>query len=133
MDYNKAGLISKGSGEILSTIERRTLKILVVIVIASGFFVSLPLTLSLVLGGGISAINFKGLRYIVERAFRGKRILLLALFLKFFILLGLLFVIISYAKVHKAAFIVGLSTPFMSVAWEGFKGYFGGVKEISIR
>lgn len=118
-------VIREGSRKVLTAIERRNLKLLLVMLIASGLFLSPPLSASLALGGAISVANFRGLRLIIERAMRGKPILLMALFLKFFALLGLLFFIIKYIDIHKAAFVIGLSTAFLGIAWEGFKGYLG--------
>lgn len=109
--------------EVLTGIERRNWKLLIVMVVASGFFRSFWLSGSLALGGAISVANFWGLRVIIERALATRPRFLLTLFLKFLGLLGLLFLLIVYGNVHKVAFVVGLSVAFLSVTWEGFKGY----------
>ena len=113
----------------LAAIERRNWKILLVMVLASGLFRSPWLTASLALGGVISLGNFWGLRTIIEKAFRAKPLFLLALFFKMAALLGLLFLLIVYANVNKIAFAVGISVAFLSVTWEGFKGYFKARQE----
>lgn len=123
MIWETANLIQPEGKRLLSGIERRGLVILAVFLVASGFFRSFWLSSSLAMGGVISMFNFWGLRTIIEKALNTRPRFLLALFIKFLLLLGVLFLLIVYANVHKVAFAVGLSVAFISITWEGFKGH----------
>lgn len=123
MAWAETSLTLGKAKEVLGGIERRNLKILIVMLVASGFFRSFWLSGSLALGGAISVANFWGLRVIIEKALATRPRFLVTLFFKFLALLGMLFLLIVYGNVHKVAFAVGLSVAFLSVSWEGFKGY----------
>lgn len=129
MTWETASLVQPEGKRLLSGIERRGLVILALFLVASGLFRSVWLSGSLALGGVISMINFWGLRTIIEKALENRPRFLIALFIKFLLLLGVLFLLIVYANVHKVAFVVGLSVAFISVTWEGFKGYLKGKGE----
>ena len=124
MTWEITSLIQPEGKRLLSDIERRGVVILAVLLVASGLFRSFWLSGSLAIGGVISMINFWGLRTIIEKALKTRPRFLFALFIKFLVLLGILFLLVVYANVHKVAFVIGLSVAFISVTWEGFKGYF---------
>jgi hypothetical protein len=106
----------------LVSIEKRSAQILALFLLASLWFQSWPISLGLVLGGGVALLNFRWLWRIMEKyLFENKKHYGLQILLKFLALLGGLFLIIRYGKVNPAAFLVGLSTLVLGIFWEAIR------------
>ncbi len=106
----------------LLSIEKRSAQILGLFLLASLWFQSWPVSLGLVLGGGVALVNFRWLWRIMEKyVFENKKYYALQFVLKFLALLCGLFVIFRYGKVNAPAFLVGLSTLVVGIFWEALR------------
>ncbi len=107
---------------LLDCIERDSCLILIALLI--GGIILNPLNLSTIMGifmGGVTSIlNFKGLRWILKRIIKGKKIALygILLGLKFLLLTLIIFFNIIYMKVNYLAFVIGLSVILMAIGVE---------------
>jgi hypothetical protein len=116
----------------IDSIERTNLYVAGALCAGSLLFVSLSVTLGVALGSLIVVINFRWLRRLVERAMskgqRAKKTLYGEYALKLLFFLAIPCGVIYYRRflldVDPLAFIVGLSTVFVAICVEGFRGYF---------
>jgi len=107
-------------------IEKRTAQILILLLLASLAFQSWPISLGMVLGGGVAILNFHWLWRIMEKViFEKKKIHGLQVLIKFLTLLIVIFMIFRFTKVNSVAFIIGISTLL--------PGIFFGVIQESLR
>ncbi len=109
----------------LISIEKRSVQVLVLFLLASLYFQSWPIFLGVLLGGGIALLNFRWLWRIVERVLdEEKRPYGFQAFLKFLTLILVLFLAIRFGNVDPVAFLVGLSTLILGIFFEVFRGSF---------
>lgn len=115
----------------IDSIERTNLYVAGALCAGSLFFASLSVTLGVGVGAAIVVVNFRWLRRLVERAMtkgtRAKKTLYGEYVLKLLLFLAIPCGVIFYRKVlfdlNPLAFILGLSTVFIAVCVEGFKGF----------
>jgi hypothetical protein len=106
----------------LVSIERRSVLILSLFLLASLWFRSWPISFGLILGGAVAILNFCWLAMIMEKVFlERKRLHGLQMFIKFFVLAAIIFLIFRYTRVHPIALTVGLSTLVLGILVEVFK------------
>ena len=106
----------------LVAIEKRSAQFLLLLLLASLWFQSWPISLGLILGGGVAILNFRWLWRIVEKVFFEHRKFYGVQALTKFILLALVvFLILRYIAVNPIAFIVGLSTLVVGILFEVFR------------
>lgn len=116
----------------IDSIERTNLYVAGALCAGSLFFVSLSVTLGVALGALIVVINFRWLRRLIERAMskgqKTKKTLYGEYALKLVLFLAIPCGVVYYRKdlfdLDPLAFIVGLSTVFVAICVEGFRGYF---------
>jgi hypothetical protein len=100
----------------LAFIEKRTAQILIILLIGSLWFQSWPISLGLILGGGVAILNFHWLWRIMEKViFEKKMFHGVQVFFKFLALLVVIFMIFRYIGVNSVAFIVGISTLIVGI------------------
>ncbi|HYB19778.1 MAG TPA: ATP synthase subunit I [Thermodesulfobacteriota bacterium] len=103
----------------LISIEKRSAQILALLLLASLWFQSWPISLGLILGGGVVLLNFHWLWRIMQKYFfEKKRYYGLQALIRFLALFVVLFLIVRYGKVNPVAFLVGLSTLVMGIFFE---------------
>jgi hypothetical protein len=107
-------------------IERLSLVLVVVAVLASLALRDLRVTLGVGIGGALGALNFLALRRILQGILRGdssrKQAVLGALLtLKFGVLAGCIYLVVSRAPVRPGAFLVGFSVVVLAIFVEGFR------------
>ncbi len=120
----------------VDSIERTSIYVAAALSAGSLFFVSLPVTLGVAVGGVIVIINFRWLRRLVERAMAkgegAKKTLYGEYFLKLLLFLAVPCGVIYYREflfdLDPLAFVVGLSTVFIAIFVEGLKDVFKGVR-----
>jgi hypothetical protein len=105
---------------ILNDIERLNLAILVLGSIAIIFIMrDFWYFFSFVVGSAIMTLNFRFLRRILEGTFSAaevrKKALAIKLPLKFFALIALVVLVVLYGDIDAISFLLGLSTPFISI------------------
>jgi len=106
----------------LLSIEKRSAQILGLFLLASLWFQSWPISLGLILGGGVALVNFRWLWRVMEKyLFENKKHYGFQFLLKFLALLGGLFLIIRFGKIDPPAFLVGLSTLVLGIFWEAIR------------
>ena len=114
----------------IDSIERTNLYVAGVLCAGSLFFTSLSVTIGVALGAAIVVVNFRWLRRLVERAMdkgrKARKTLYGEYALKFLLFLAIPCGAIYYRKMlfdlDPLAFIVGLSTVFVAICVEGFRG-----------
>lgn len=107
-------------GEIrkLTSIEKRTAQILILLLLTTLWLQSWPVSLGLILGGGVAILNFHWLWRIMEKmVFDKKRIHGLQVLVKFFALLAGIFFVLRFIEVNFIAFVVGISTLLPGILW----------------
>lgn len=107
-------------GEIrkLTSIEKRTGQILILLLLTSLWLQSWPVSLGLILGGGVAILNFHWLWRIMEKMiFDKKKIYCLQVLVKFFALLAGIFFVLRFIEVNFIAFVVGISTLLPAILW----------------
>lgn len=103
----------------LIQIEKRSLQILVLLVLGSLLLQSGPVTLGLILGGAVAVLNFRWLRHMMGKILLEKKgIHALQALVKFTVLLITFYLIFRFTGVHPIAFILGISVLFMSILSE---------------
>ena len=103
----------------LASVEKRTAQVLAILLVGSLWYQSWPISLGLILGGGVAILNFHWLRRIMEKViFEKKMIHGLQIFIKFLALLMVIFMIFRYIKVNSVAFIIGISTLLPAIFFE---------------
>jgi hypothetical protein len=116
----------------VDSIERTNLYVAGALCAGSLFFASLSVTLGVGAGAAIVVVNFRWLRRLIERAMtkgtRAKKTLYGEYALKLLLFLVIPCGVIFYRRflfdLDPLAFVVGLSTVFISVSIEGFRGFF---------
>lgn len=107
----------------IKDIERLSLILLLIFTLISLFFVSLPVTLGVFLGGAIVIGNFHWLSRLVEKALSsegGSKIsLIINFFLKSAFLLGSVVLVTIYTRVDPIALLTGLTTIIIAVLLAG--------------
>jgi hypothetical protein len=98
---------------------------LIIIVIGSIILKSLNITGGLLIGGIIAILNFKGLRFILERIIKGREVIFYGVLLamKFFLLTSLIFFNIIYIKINSVSFVIGLSVIFIAIIMQSIISY----------
>ena len=112
----------------LRAIERLNLVIAVAICLGSLLFWRRGVAYGAFLGAGLAVLNFWAIRRVSEAGLRTKserkRLVLISfLIVKMAAMMGLVYVIIRYAPINILAFIVGLSTFFVSIMIVSFRGH----------
>ena len=103
----------------LLAIEKRSAQILVLFLLASLWFHSWAVSLGLILGGGIALLNFRWLRRILSGyIFAHQKYSLFQLVGKFFVLLGVIFLVIRFVRVDALALLIGISTLVLGIVLE---------------
>jgi hypothetical protein len=116
--------------EKLVSMEKRSAQILVLFLLASLWFQSWPVSLGLILGGGVALLNFRWLRRIMEKfLLEKKKHSLLQFVLKFLFLLLVIFLLFRYGQVNPVAFILGVSTLVMGILFEVLRESLGAYKK----
>jgi hypothetical protein len=111
----------------LISIEKQSLKIWALFVLASIFFWNGPITFGLLLGGCVAILNFRWLWRIGEKIiFEKKWIHIFHGFIQFFVLVIVIFLILWYARINPVAFLVGISTLMMGMLVIGVRGLLSG-------
>ena len=106
----------------LVTIEKRSAQFLVLTLLASLWFQSGPISLGVILGGGVAVLNFRWLWRIVEKVlFEQNKFYGIQALVKFVLLAVVVFLILRYVAVNPIAFIVGLSTLVAGILFEAFR------------
>ena len=107
----------------IKDIERLSLVLLLIFTLISLFFVSLPVTLGVFLGGVIVIGNFYWLSRLVEKALSsegGSKVsLIINFFLKSAFLLGSVVLVTLFTKVDHIALLTGLTTIIVAVLLAG--------------
>jgi hypothetical protein len=107
----------------IKDIERLSLILLLIFTLISLFFVSLPVTLGVFLGGAIVIGNFHWLSRLVEKALSSeggsKASLIINFFLKSAFLVGSVILVTVYTKVDPIALLTGLTTIIIAVLLAG--------------
>ncbi len=107
----------------IKDIERLSLVLLLIFTLISLFFVSLPVTLGVFLGGAIVIGNFYWLSRLVEKALStegsSKVSLIINFLLKSAFLLGSVVLVTLYTKVDLIALLTGLTTIIIAVLLAG--------------
>ena len=114
-------MISRRQGETrkLELIAKRSLQLLAFLILLSLFFASWAVSLGIILGGAVAILNFRWLWLIMEKVLLEKKgIHGLQALVKFTVLLAAVYAIFRYIGVAPIAFIVGVSTLFLSIVWE---------------
>ncbi|MCX5907479.1 MAG: ATP synthase subunit I [Deltaproteobacteria bacterium] len=100
-------------------IAKRSLQLLAFLILLSLFFASWAVSLGIILGGAVAILNFRWLWLIMEKVLLEKKgIHGLQALVKFTALLAAVYAIFRYIGVAPIAFIVGVSTLFLSIVWE---------------
>ncbi len=109
----------------LDAVEKNSYIILIIIVIGSIILKSLNITGGLLIGGIIAILNFKGLRFILERIIKGREVIFYGVLLamKFFLLTSLIFFNIIYIKINSVSFVIGLSVIFIAIIMQSIISY----------
>jgi len=115
----------------IDSIQRTSLYVAAALCVGSLFFMSIPITVGVVLGGIIVIVNFRWLRRLVERLMvkkgEGKKTLYGEYVLKLLFFLAIPCGVIYYRKflfdLDPLAFVVGLSTVFIAIFVEGLRGF----------
>ncbi len=114
----------------LISIEKRTAQILGLFVAGSLCFGSWPISLGVLLGGGVALLNFRWLWRIGEKVlfeqqwFQGMQVVL-----KFFTLVFVIFLILFYGRVNPIAFVTGISTLLFAILFEVIREGWGVAKK----
>ena len=112
----------------LRAVERYNLVIAAAICLGSLLFWQRSVALGAFLGAGLAVLNFWAIRRVSEAGLRTKserkRLVLISfLIVKMAAMMGLVYVIIRWAPINILAFVVGLSTFFLSIMIVSFRGH----------
>lgn len=112
----------------LRAIERLNLVIAVAICLGSLVFWRRGVTYGAFLGAGLAVLNFWAIRRTSEaglktRSERKKLVLISLLIAKMGAMMGVVYLVIRYLPIDVLAFIVGLSTLFVSIMIVSFRGH----------
>jgi len=106
----------------LIAIEKRSVQLLLLLLLASLWFQDWSISLGLILGGGVAILNFRWLWRIVEKVlFEQKKFYGIQVLMKFILVGVLVFFILRYLAVNPIAFIVGLSSLVLGILFEVFR------------
>jgi hypothetical protein len=120
----------------IDSIQRTSLYVVAAFCAGSLFFMSISVTLGVLLGGLTVVVNFRWLRSLIERAMaggeRGKRALYGEYLIKLLLFLAIPCGMIYYRRflfnLNPLAFVVGLSTIFIAIFVEGIRGFLREVR-----
>lgn len=105
--------------ERLLQIEKRGLQILIPLVLGSLLVQSGPVTLGLLMGGGLSLFNFRWLWFLWGKVIgEKKRAYALQAVLKFIVLAVSVYLVLRFLPVHPIAFLLGISILPTGIFWE---------------
>ncbi len=111
-----------GETKKLIAIEKRSVQLLLLLLLASLWFQDWSISLGLILGGGVAILNFRWLWRIVEKVlFEQKKFYGIQVLMKFILVGVLVFFILRYLAVNPIAFIVGLSSLVLGILFEVFR------------
>jgi hypothetical protein len=118
----------------IESIERTNLYVGGALCAGSLFFVSFPITLGVAIGALMVIVNFRWLRRLIERAMakggKRKKAVYLEYALKMLLFLAIPCLVVYYREflfdLDPVALVVGISTVFIAIVIEGFKGWFKG-------
>jgi len=111
-----------GETKKLIAIEKRSVQLLLLLLLASLWFQDWSISLGLILGGGVAILNFRWLWRILEKVlFEQKKFYGIQVLMKFILVGVLVFFILRYLAVNPIAFIVGLSTLVLGILFEVFR------------
>jgi len=111
-----------GETKKLIAIEKRSVQLLLLLLLASLWFQDWSISLGLILGGGVAILNFRWLWRILEKVlFEQKKFYGIQVLMKFILVGILIFFILRYLAVNPIAFIVGLSTLVLGILFEVFR------------
>jgi hypothetical protein len=106
----------------LVAIEKRSAQVLILLLLASLWFQNWPISLGLILGGGVAILNFRWLWRIVEKVlFEQNKFYVIQALIKFMVLVFAVFLILRYITVNPVAFIVGVSTLVVGILFEAYR------------
>lgn len=106
----------------LVAIEKRSVQFVMMLLLASLWFQSWPISLGLIWGGGIAILNFRWLWRIVEKTiFEHSPFYGVQTLIKFALLALVIFLVLRYMAVNPIAFIVGTSTLVAGILFEGIR------------
>ena len=111
---------------MLQRIERMSLLVLGLVILASLLFWDAGITLGVALGGLIGTLNFYALRRLVQTIATGgsprkQAVIVLLLMLKFGALAGLIYLAMKLLPINPLALLVGISVLVLSIFVEGFR------------
>jgi len=112
----------------LRAIERLNLVIAAAICLASLLFWRRAIAYGAFLGAGLAVLNFWAIRRVSEAGLKTKSerkrfVLISFLIAKMAAMMGVVFLIIRYLPINVLAFVVGLSTFFVSIMIVSFRGH----------
>ncbi len=111
-----------GETKKLIAIEKRSVQLLLLLLLASLWFQDWSISLGLILGGGVAILNFRWLWRILEKVlFEQKKFYGIQVLMKFILVGVLVFFILRYLAVNPIAFIVGLSSLVLGILFEVFR------------
>jgi len=100
-------------------IEKRSVQVLALFLVASLWWQSWPISGGLILGGGVALLNFRWLWRIMEKVlFDQKWVHGIQALLKFIVLVFVIFLIVRFAEVNPIAFVVGISATLLGIFFE---------------
>ena len=109
----------QGEVQNLNSIAKRSLQLLALLFLLSLFLASWAISLGIFLGGAVAILNFRWLWLIMQKVLLEKKgIHALQALVKFTALLAAVYFIFHYLRVNPVAFVVGVSTLFVSIILE---------------
>ena len=103
----------------LKAIEKKTVTVILVFSLGSIYYQSAKIFLGVFLGGILSLINIKILSRIIENLFQqeipNKSAIIVQYSVKVILLLGILYLVITYNLINSIAFVVGFSAFFIAL------------------
>ena len=112
----------------LRTVTKVNLAFVWVFFLASLVFRETRVTVGVLLGGAVVAVNFWWLRRLVERALahggRYRTVAIVMLMVKFAVLLVVVALIVMYFDVNVVAFVVGTTTIYLAIVTVALINYF---------
>lgn len=115
--------------ELVKRVERMNAILLVVLTLGGGILFSFRAALGVLMGGAISIVSFRVLKWQLRRAFLGgggppsRGGLLAAYYLRFLGVVFVIFTIVYYGWVHPIALLVGLSVVVISILGVGVQEF----------
>jgi len=105
-----------------SSIEKKAVFILFFLSLGSIYYQSMKVFLGVIFGGCLSLINIKAIGRMLENVFQqetpSKSIVVWQYFIKMIVLLGIIYLLITYKLVNIIAFVVGFSVFLVAIIIE---------------